>query len=527
MNVVCKIILIFATTNSETMEEKRNPQIDEEQGMDMCFAPKWGMFSARYIVEIHAYLRELVDIAGRINGTSQFGWQLEPALRIVFERVFQPAQTFLPAVEMVDIEHAEIVHANHSRTIERQRMPISFGSLLKLAFALEQNAFVRPCFGEIGIDLDGFVKEAGRIFVPFFDHGSGAAIDQTARLFAQRNKCQTASFPDFRIILVVFHHGFERIQSRFWLVIGEERKSKRNLNFGIIFVLVKCEGIGFDSLLKLFECGEDVGFFSQRIEIGRLEREGLFDVFERILKAIVVARNDGAFTPELGIFGRSFQAVLDARIRFIIAAERRHQLGRFNPRADVFGIDIENLGIERQRFFVLLFVYKNSRFVVERKNVVGIFLQDFVEHDETFVGLLQFVQRNGIFDLVTGTMECVNAGHEYPAIKRRGGEFALMKRKHNLPLGSMEGLEFMTYEIHLDPGDCIFVYTDGVPEAANEQSEQFGTDRMIGVLNENKYSSQQDLLKSVKAGVDSFVGITEQFDDMTMIGFRYNGMKSL
>ena len=50
---------------------------------------------------------------------------------------------------------------------------------------------------------------------------------------------------------------------------------------------------------------------------------------------------------------------------------------------------------------------------------------------------------------------------------------------------------------------------------------------MIGVLNENKYSSQQDLLKSVKAGVDSFVGITEQFDDMTMIGFRYNGMKSL
>ena len=39
MNVVCKIILIFATTNSETMEEKRNPQIDEEQGMDMCCEP--------------------------------------------------------------------------------------------------------------------------------------------------------------------------------------------------------------------------------------------------------------------------------------------------------------------------------------------------------------------------------------------------------------------------------------------------------------------------------------------------------
>ena len=132
----------------------------------------------------------------------------------------------------------------------------------------------------------------------------------------------------------------------------------------------------------------------------------------------------------------------------------------------------------------------------------------------------------GVFDLVTGTLECVNAGHEYPAIKRKGGEFALLKRKHNLPLGSMEGLDYTTYEIHLDPGDSIFVYTDGVPEAANEQSEQFGTDRMIDVLNDNKFNSQQELLKAVEAGVDRFVGETEQFDDITMIGFRYNGMKS-
>ena len=131
----------------------------------------------------------------------------------------------------------------------------------------------------------------------------------------------------------------------------------------------------------------------------------------------------------------------------------------------------------------------------------------------------------GVFDLVTGTMECVNAGHEYPAIKRRGGDFALFKRKHNLPLGSMEGLDFNTYEIQLDPGDCIFVYTDGVPEATNEQSEQFGTDRMIDELNENKYGLQQDLLRSVEAGVNKFVGEAEQFDDITMIGFRYNGMK--
>ena len=126
----------------------------------------------------------------------------------------------------------------------------------------------------------------------------------------------------------------------------------------------------------------------------------------------------------------------------------------------------------------------------------------------------------GIFDLVTGTMECVNAGHEYPAIKRRGGEFALMKRKHNLPLGSMEGLEFMTYEIHLDPGDCIFVYTDGVPEAINKNKNAYGMDRLIKVLNDNKDNKLSNILNKVRGDVAEFVGEEEQFDDITLFAFR-------
>jgi len=129
----------------------------------------------------------------------------------------------------------------------------------------------------------------------------------------------------------------------------------------------------------------------------------------------------------------------------------------------------------------------------------------------------------GIIDLKTGIMKCVNAGHEYPALMRAGGSYELYKRKHNPALGVIEDIPYTEYELRLEPGDCIFVYTDGVPEAVNENQEQFGTERMLQSLNDNKSRAMEEILPAVKADIDSFVGKTDQFDDITMLGFRYNG----
>ena len=129
-----------------------------------------------------------------------------------------------------------------------------------------------------------------------------------------------------------------------------------------------------------------------------------------------------------------------------------------------------------------------------------------------------------IVDLVTGETECVNAGHEYPAVMNDGNGYSLLKDKHGLPLGCIEDIPFNSYKLKLEPGDCLYVYTDGIAEAINAQEEQFGTDRMLDVLNKNKDASMADLLSAVKAAVDDFAGDEEQFDDQTMVGFRYNGM---
>ncbi len=127
----------------------------------------------------------------------------------------------------------------------------------------------------------------------------------------------------------------------------------------------------------------------------------------------------------------------------------------------------------------------------------------------------------GIIDLRTGHMECANAGHEYPIIKRAGGNFELFTDKHSLALAAMENIKAKEYEIQLNPGDTLFVYTDGVPEAINESVEQYGTDRLIYTLNANKDSEVGELLAAVQESVDVFKGNSEQFDDITMMAFEF------
>ena len=129
----------------------------------------------------------------------------------------------------------------------------------------------------------------------------------------------------------------------------------------------------------------------------------------------------------------------------------------------------------------------------------------------------------GIIDLNTGDMRCLNAGHEYPALRRKDGDYEVLKDKHRLPLGAMKDMTYQAYDMHLDPGDCLYVYTDGVPDAINVKEEQYGIENMLKALNTYKEASMEGLLKAVKYDLDDFVGDADQFDDITMIGFRYNG----
>lgn len=126
----------------------------------------------------------------------------------------------------------------------------------------------------------------------------------------------------------------------------------------------------------------------------------------------------------------------------------------------------------------------------------------------------------GIYEISTGRLTAANAGHEYPALCRKGGRFSLLKDRHGFVLAGMEEARYREYELTLAPGDILFLYTDGVAEATDSANELYGTDRMLEALNSVPGAAPQRLLETVKDSVDRFVGDSPQFDDITMLAFQ-------
>ncbi|MBQ9060306.1 MAG: 23S rRNA (uracil(1939)-C(5))-methyltransferase RlmD, partial [Firmicutes bacterium] len=129
----------------------------------------------------------------------------------------------------------------------------------------------------------------------------------------------------------------------------------------------------------------------------------------------------------------------------------------------------------------------------------------------------------GILEISTGKLKAANAGHEYPAIRRRDGSFELLIEKHGLVIGAMEGISYKSYELQLCPGDIVFEYTDGVTEATDADKQLFGTERMLEVLNKDSEADPETILQNVTGGIEMFVKDEQQFDDTTMLCLRYNG----
>ena len=84
----------------------------------------------------------------------------------------------------------------------------------------------------------------------------------------------------------------------------------------------------------------------------------------------------------------------------------------------------------------------------------------------------------------------------------------------------MEGISYKEYEIALQKGSILFLYTDGVAEASNSNEELFGTKRMLGAMNNVGDCSPGVLFDAVRSATDSFVGDAPQFDDLTMLAVK-------
>ncbi len=130
----------------------------------------------------------------------------------------------------------------------------------------------------------------------------------------------------------------------------------------------------------------------------------------------------------------------------------------------------------------------------------------------------------GILDLKTGIVTYANAGHEYPAVKRRDGKYELVESDNFPPVGTDDDMIYEDLTIDMSGGGNLFIYTDGVTDLKNASGEHFGTERTIALLNKSVGCSPEDHIKCVKSGLGAFAGDTEQFDDTTMMCVYFKGI---
>ena len=181
--------------------------------------------------------------------------------------------------------------------------------------------------------------------------------------------------------------------------------------------------------------------------------------------------------------------------------------------------DVSDKGVPAALFMMAINIVINNRASMggTPAEIMAFVNNNICEHNEANLFVTIWL---GILEISTGRLTFVNAGHEEPALYRKGGSFELYKTKHNVAVGVFPDIEYTNYDIHLGSGDKIFVYTDGVPEATDMFNKLYTTGRMLEALNKCRDGSPQEILEGMNKSVKEFVGDRPQFDDLTMLGFE-------
>jgi sigma-B regulation protein RsbU (phosphoserine phosphatase) len=120
---------------------------------------------------------------------------------------------------------------------------------------------------------------------------------------------------------------------------------------------------------------------------------------------------------------------------------------------------------------------------------------------------------------VTREMNYVNAGHNYPVLRRASGQIERLQTG-GVPLGLLRNAPYQCGKVTLGLGDILLIFTDGLVEAENAKEEEYGEQRMLATLNNASGTAATAILRSLMLSADQFVGSTPQHDDITCLVLR-------
>ena len=158
--------------------------------------------------------------------------------------------------------------------------------------------------------------------------------------------------------------------------------------------------------------------------------------------------------------------------------------------------------------------HRSTASIVTRLN------DELCEHNKEAMFVTLFA---GIIDLSSGNFTYTNAGHNPSYFVKVDDDPKPLEEIHGIPLGIFPGKQYDQCVIHLDKGNFIFAYTDGVTDSRNEKKEMFGNDRLVEQLLSNKKNSTKTIIENIFNNTTMFRGNAEQYDDTTVIALKYKG----
>lgn len=185
--------------------------------------------------------------------------------------------------------------------------------------------------------------------------------------------------------------------------------------------------------------------------------------------------------------------------------------------------DVSGKGIPASMFMMEgKALIKNS--FTNNKNVADVFSnvnKSLVQGNDANMFITSWM---GMIDLETGEVQFVNAGHNTPLLfNKEENKWEYLKESRDVVLAVMKDSQYHVQTLKLNPGDRLYLYTDGVTESTAKGGELYGEERLLKYLNKNKKLTLYKLLPGIKKDIDEFVKCEDQFDDITMLVIEYKG----
>ena len=183
--------------------------------------------------------------------------------------------------------------------------------------------------------------------------------------------------------------------------------------------------------------------------------------------------------------------------------------------------DVSGKGVPAALFMMTVKTLINnlSQVGYEPNELINLINKKIYENNKQGLFVTMF---SGIVNVQTGEMIYVNCGHNPPLIKSNSDKFKYLECESNIVLGAFEDFDFKIHKIQLNKGDTLFLYTDGVTEAVNNEEIMYGEEKLLNKVNELSNEDIKSLAINIKNDVVKYTN-AEMSDDLTLLIFKYGG----